>query len=141
MARSHRRDTSVAHTINLTPLIDVVFILLIFFIVTSSFVKEAGIDVERPSAQSAERKEAATILVAVDAAGSIWIDQRQVDLRRVRASVGRLRAESPQAAAVVIADTDARMGLAVQVIDQIRLAGVERVSLAATREEVTWKAP
>lgn len=127
-----RREPPVAQAINLTPLIDVVFILLIFFIVTSSFVKETGVEVERPAASTATRKEAASILVSVTAAGEIWIDQAVVDLRRVRAAVERLRAESPEAAAVVVADKDARMGLAVQVIDQIRLAGVVRVSVAAS---------
>lgn len=124
----------MAQTMNLTPLIDMVFILLIFFIVTSSFVKETGIDVERPSALSAERKEAATILVAVTADGKIWVNERPVDLRRLRAAVERLRVESPAAAAVVVADTNARMGLAVEVIDQVRLAGVTRVSVAASLE-------
>ncbi|MDJ0868635.1 MAG: biopolymer transporter ExbD [Myxococcota bacterium] len=134
MARSHRQESNVAQTMNLTPLIDMVFILLIFFIVTSSFVKETGIDVERPSALSAERKEAATILVAVTADGKIWVNERPVDLRRLRAAVERLRVESPEAAAVVVADTNARMGLAVEVIDQVRLAGVTRVSVAASLE-------
>jgi biopolymer transport protein ExbD len=134
MRRPQRRRELSAEAINLTPLIDLVFILLIFFIVTSSFVKETGVDVDRPSARSAGRKEAAAILVAVTAAGEIWIDRQRVDVRRVRAVVERLRAEAPEASAVVVADEAARMGLAVEVIDQIRLAGIEEVAVAASLE-------
>jgi len=135
MRRTSRRNDLATEAINLTPLIDLVFILLIFFIVTSSFVKETGIEVDRPSARSVGRKEAATILVAVTAKGEIWVDRQRVDVRRVRAVVERLHAEAPEAAAVVVADEDARMGLAVEVIDQIRLAGIEQVAVAASLEE------
>jgi len=134
MRRIQRRRNHVAEAVNLTPLIDLVFILLIFFIVTSSFVKETGIDIDRPSAVSAGRKEAAAILVAVTADGEIWIDRQRVDVRRVRVVVERLRAEAPEASAVVVADAQARMGLAVEVIDQIRLAGIAQVAVAASLE-------
>jgi biopolymer transport protein ExbD len=117
--------------VNLTPMLDVVFIMLIFFIVTASFVKEAGIDVTRPPAATAERKERGNILVAITANDQIWIDRRQVDARSIRANIERLHAENPQGSVVIQADKDSKNGLLVQVMDAARLAGVKSVSLAA----------
>jgi biopolymer transport protein ExbD len=117
--------------INLTPMLDVVFIMLIFFIVTASFVKEAGIDVSRPPAATAERKERGNILVAIAENDQIWIDRRQVDPRALRANIERLHAENPQGAVVIQADKNSKNGLLVQVMDAARLAGVSNVSLAA----------
>jgi biopolymer transport protein ExbD len=117
--------------VDLTPMLDVVFIMLIFFIVTASFVKEAGIDVTRPDAATAERKERGNILVAISATGEIWIDRRRVDPRAVRANIERLHAENPQGAVVIQADVDSTNGMLVQVMDAARLAGVESVSIAA----------
>ena len=117
--------------INITPMLDVVFIMLIFFIVTASFVKEAGIDVNKPEGQTAQAKEKANILIAIDANGAIWIDRRQVDARAVRANIERLHAENPQGTVVIQADEDARTGALVQVMDAARLAGVYDVAIAA----------
>jgi biopolymer transport protein ExbD len=117
--------------VNLTPMLDVVFIMLIFFIVTASFVKEAGIDVSRPPAATAERKERGNILVAITENDQIWIDRRQVDPRALRANIERLHAENPQGAVVIQADKNSKNGLLVQVMDAARLAGVSNVSLAA----------
>jgi biopolymer transport protein ExbD len=117
--------------INLTPMLDVTFIMLIFFIVTASFVKEAGIDVSRPPAATAERKERGNILVAITNNDQIWIDRRQVDARALRANIERLHAENPQGSVVIQADKDSKNGLLVQVMDAARLAGVSNVSLAA----------
>ena len=119
--------------VNLTPMLDVVFIMLIFFIVTASFVKEAGIDVSRPDAATAERKERGNILVAISDSGQIWIDKRHVDIRAVRANIERLAAENPQGSVVIQADKDSKNGILVQVMDAARLAGVEQVSIAAER--------
>jgi biopolymer transport protein ExbD len=118
--------------INITPMLDVVFIMLIFFIVTASFVKESGIDINRPDAATAERKERGNILVAITESGQIWIDRRQVDVRAVRANIERLHAENPQGAVVIQADENSKNGLLVRVMDAARLAGVENVSIAAT---------
>lgn len=118
--------------INMTPMLDIVFIMLIFFIVTASFVKESGIDVNRPSAVTAERKEQASILVAIDENGHIWMDKRQIDARAVRANIERVRAENPQGGVVIQADKNSRNGLLVQVMDAARQAGVQNVSIAAT---------
>ena len=116
--------------INLTPMLDVVFIMLIFFIVTASFVKEPGVEVVKPLASTAESKPTATILVAVTSKGQIWIQRRKVDARAVRANIERLHAENPQGAMVIQADEDAETGLVMQVMDAARQAGVAKVSLA-----------
>ncbi|MEE2662779.1 MAG: biopolymer transporter ExbD [Myxococcota bacterium] len=118
--------------VNLTPMLDVVFIMLIFFIVTASFVKESGIDINRPDAQTAEKKEQGNILVAISPNGQIWIDKRQVDVRALRANIERLKAENPQGAVVIQADKDSKNGLLVKVMDAARLAGIKNVSIAAT---------
>jgi len=117
--------------INLTPMLDVTFIMLIFFIVTSSFVKEAGIDVNKPAAATAERKERGNILVAITANGQIWIDKRPVDPRAVQANIERLHAENPQGGVVIQADESSKNGLLVKVMDAAREAGVYDVSIAA----------
>jgi biopolymer transport protein ExbD len=117
--------------VNLTPMLDVVFIMLIFFIVTASFVKEAGIDVNRPDAATAERKEKGNILVAISADDQIWIDRRQVDPRALRANIERMHAENPNGAVVIQADKKSTNGLLVQVMDASRQAGVKNVSIAA----------
>ena len=119
--------------IDLTPMLDVVFIMLIFFIVTTSFVKEAGIDVSRPNAATAEKKEKASILIAISNNGDIWIDKRKVDVRSVRANVETLHAESPEGTVVIQADQVSKTGILVKVMDQVRLAGVSSISIAATQ--------
>ncbi|MEW6166371.1 MAG: biopolymer transporter ExbD [Pseudomonadota bacterium] len=130
MARRARGSDDDAQ-IDLTPMLDMSFILLIFFIVTTSFVKEAGIDVNRPSAATAERKERGNILIAIRSNGEIWIDKRVVDKRAVRATVERLHAENPEGSVVIIADKSSETGTLVEVMDQVRLAGVFNVSIAA----------
>jgi biopolymer transport protein ExbD len=121
--------------INMTPMLDVVFIMLIFFIVTSSFVKESGIDVNRPDAITTEVKERGNILIAISADGQIWIDKRQVDVRALPANIERLHAENPQGSVVIQADENSRNGLLVQVMDAARMAGVYDVSIAAENQE------
>ena len=130
MRQKRARDREESE-VNLTPMLDVVFIMLIFFIVTASFVKEAGIDVSRPPAATAERKERGNILVAITANNQIWIDRRQVDERAIRANIERMHAENPQGSVVIQADKDSKNGLLVKVMDAARLAGVSNVSLAA----------
>ncbi len=117
--------------VNLTPMLDVVFIMLIFFIVTASFVKEAGIDVNRPNAATAERKEKGNILVAISENNQIWIDKRQVDPRALRANIERMHGENPLGAVVIQADEESKNKLLVLVMDAARLAGVKNVSIAA----------
>ncbi len=117
--------------IDMTPMLDVVFILLIFFIVTASFVKEAGIDVNRPEAATAVKKERANILVAISDKGDIWINKRKVDIRTVQANIERLKAENPQGTVVIQADKKATTDTLIKVMDSARAAGVYDVSIAA----------
>jgi biopolymer transport protein ExbD len=132
MRRGIRRRNEEEAAIDMTPMLDVVFIMLIFFIVSTSFVKESGIDINRPNAATAETKERAHIMVAISEVNEIFIDKRKVDIRSVRANVERLRMESPEGAVVVQADTASKTGLLVQVMDQIRLAGIQNISIAAS---------
>ncbi len=128
--RSRRADSEQNADIDMTPMLDIVFIMLIFFIVTTSFVKESGIEVNRPTAQTATRKEQGNIIVAIRANGDIWIDKRQVDVRAVRANVARLHAEQPLGAVVIAADKETKVSVLTQVMDQIRLAGITNASIA-----------
>jgi biopolymer transport protein ExbD len=129
--RRRYSQQSEEEEVNLTPMLDVVFIMLIFFIVTASFVKESGIDINRPDAATAVKKERGNILVAITPSGQIWIDRRQVDVRSVRANIERLHAENPQGAVVIQADRESKNGLLVEVMDAAKLAGVENISIAA----------
>ncbi len=129
--RRQRRSSVEEDEVNLTPMLDVVFIMLIFFIVTASFVKESGMDVNRPDAATAVVKPRGNILVAITPNGQIWIDKRQVDVRSVRANIERLYAENPQGAVVIQADAESKNGLLVAVMDAAKLAGVENISIAA----------
>jgi biopolymer transport protein ExbD len=129
--RTRRKKKTDDVGVDLTPMLDVVFIMLIFFIVTASFVKESGVDVSRPVAATAERKERGNFLVAITDNDLIWIDRRQVDPRAVRAHIERLHAENPQGSVVILADKNSKNGLLVQVMDAAKLAGVANVSLAA----------
>ncbi|KPK61063.1 MAG: biopolymer transporter ExbD [Gammaproteobacteria bacterium SG8_31] len=118
--------------INITPMLDIVFIMLIFFIVTTSFVKEVGIDVNRPSnAPVQEQKMSEVIAIRIDETGIVSVQNREVDIRAVRANIESELATKPDASVVVISDRDADAGLLVRVIDQARVAGAEKVSLAA----------
>jgi len=131
MRRRHVNSDSEDSTIDMTPMLDIVFIMLIFFIVTTSFVKESGVSVSRPSAETAAEDKKGNIMVAIKPNGEIWIDKRAVDVRSVRANIEKLKAESPESGVVIQADTDARTGVLVQVMDQVRLAGVSNISIAA----------
>ncbi len=120
--------------INLTPMLDVVFIMLIFFIVTASFIKEAGIDVNRPDAPVTESKpEDANILVLINANDEIWIDRRLIDPRAVRANIERLHAENPEGSVVIQANKKSTNKMLVWVMDASRSAGVYNISIADQR--------
>ena len=116
--------------IDMTPMLDVVFIMLIFFIVTASFIKEAGVEVNRPDASTSSKKENVNILIAVTATNEIWIDKRRVDKRAVRSVVERMHAENPKGAVVIQADKASNTETVTAVIDASRSAGVYDVSLA-----------
>ena len=129
--RRQRRATVEEQEVNLTPMLDVVFIMLIFFIVTASFVKESGLEINRPGAATAVKKERGNILIAISPSGQIWIDKRQVDIRALRSNIERLHAENPQGAVVIQADRDSKNGQLVAVMDAAKLAKVENISIAA----------
>jgi len=121
--------------INMGPLIDMVFLLLIFFVVTTSFVKEAGIDVQRSTASTAEVKHSGNILIGVTPEGDVYMEGKRIDVRSVRALVERALAEDPESGVVVVADKRSQTGSVVKVMDQCRMAGAKNVSLAAKQEE------
>ncbi len=129
--RVNRRRRAEQSEVNMTPMLDVVFIMLIFFIVTSSFVKEAGVDVIRPPAVTAESKDKGNILIAITENGQIWIDRRQVDPRSLRASIERLHGENPNGAIVIQADQKSQNHLLIAVMDAAKAAGVNQVAIAA----------
>jgi len=135
MRQRHSLKTRVGGLTDMTPMIDMVFILVIFLLVNTSFVKETGINVTRPSAQTAVRQEHGNILIGIRDNGEIWMENRPVDVRAVRAHVERLHAENPGGAVVIVADQGAKTGVLVRVMDQARLAGVPNVSIAASREQ------
>lgn len=130
--KDHLQAEGGATAMNITPLIDMVFILLIFFVVNASFVKESGVEIDRPSARSAVTQEQANIMIAVTENGEVWVDRQRVDPRSVRGHVERLHAENPEGAVVILADDKSQTGLVIEVLDQARLAGVENVAVAAT---------
>jgi len=130
MARRHavaQEETEI----NITPMLDIVFIMLIFFIVTTSFIKETGIDPNRPEAATAIKQERGNILVGISATGDIWMNKRKVELAQVRQMVEQAKAESPEASVVIVTDEKAATGVLIDLMDQIRLGGVQNVSVAA----------
>ena len=137
MSRNTTRNTSddEGSDIDLTPMLDVVFIMLIFFIVTASFIKEAGIEVNRPEASTSTKKENVNILIAISATDEIWIDKRRVDIRSVRSVIERMHAENPKGAVVIQADNLSTAETVVSVIDSAREADVYEVSLATTEKD------
>lgn len=126
-----RRTARSSVELNMAPLIDMVFILLIFFLVTTSFVKETGIEVSRPTASTAVQKDKATLLIGIDESNRIFFNHREIDVRAVRANIERALAENPEGAVVVVADKASSTGTAIQVMDGCRMAGAASVSLAA----------
>ena len=132
--RSNRSSSEQNADIDMTPMLDIVFIMLIFFIVTTSFVKESGIEVNRPSAKTGAVKTQANIVVGIRANGDVWIDKRLVDFRAVRANVSRLHLENPLGSVIITADKETKTQDLLQVVDQIRLAGIMNPAIATESE-------
>jgi biopolymer transport protein ExbD len=128
--RRHTAQPEDVH-IDLAPMLDFFLNLLIFFIISAAFVSEAGIKVHRPSAKTATKVDNASIFVAISAGGDIYVDRGRVDIRLLRTTLERLRAQKPQAPVVIQADRDAHAGFVVEAMDQARLAGVQDVAIAA----------
>ena len=120
--------------INISPLIDLVFLLLIFFMVTTSFVRETGVDVNRPSAKTATTDEKGSILIGVSKKGEIYFDSKQIDIRSVKIHVKRALYENPEGTVIVVADKESSTGTVIKVMDQCRLAGASGVSIAASNK-------
>ncbi len=121
--RQHGAKQRDEAAIDMTPMLDIVFIMLIFFIVTASFLKEAGIDVNRPDGSSGMGQEKANIMIAVTADDEIWMEKRRIDVRAVRANVERLKAENPEGSIVIQADENATTGLVSEIMDSLNLGG------------------
>ena len=131
MKRKHRGSNDEAE-IDMTPMLDVTFIMLIFFIVTTSFVKEAGVDVSRPGAETGLPQKA-NIMIGVSATGQVWMSKRQITMDAVRPYVEAARSESPESSVIIVADRLAPAGTVIQVMDQARLAGVTNVAIATEK--------
>lgn len=136
---SRRRTRAInaeeENAIDLTPMLDVVFIMLIFFIVTATFIKETGIEVNRPDANTDNQKDNTTILVAINADNSIWIDKRRVDIRSVRANIERLHAETPEGGLVIQADEIASVKTLTEVLDAAReVVAHDKISMATRNQ-------
>jgi len=121
--------------INITPMLDIVFIMLIFFIVTTSFTKETGATIIKPEAGQAVALQNGTILIAVRPNDDIWMAKRQVELREVRQMVERARAENPEGSVVIVADKGSRIGTVAQVMDQLKMAGVQGIAISAEKPD------
>ena len=119
------------HGIDLAPMLDFVLNLLIFFIITTSFIKEAGVTVIKPEASTAEHRESGNILIAIRENGEIWMDRQQVDLREISGMIERLHIERPDDTAVIIPDKGSRAGILARVMDEVRQGGIRDVSVAA----------
>ena len=130
MARSHNPE-SEDHGIDLAPMLDFVLNLLIFFIITTSFVKQTGAIIDKPSAETAEHRESGNLLIAVKPNGEIWMDRKQVDMRELRPQVEKLHIERPDDTVVIIADKIAPAGQVAKVMDEVRKAGIKDIAISA----------
>ena len=120
--------------IDMTPMLDVVFIMLIFFIVTTSFVKESGVTVDKPYAPTALKKKNASIFVAIKEDGTIWVSKKEIDVKNLRTLIEDIKLENPDGQVVVQSDKRAKNGMLLKTIDAIKAAGVKDVSVAARIE-------
>ena len=121
--------------LNMSPLIDMIFILLIFFLVTTTFVKESGVDVNRPvESESKSKKEEAIIQIYVTKDGMVFIDEQAIDVRSVRSRMERFKYENPDGNVIITADKQSHFGVSVQVLDQVRLANITNVVVAPAAE-------
>ena len=129
-SRRHSPE-SEDHGIDLAPMLDFCVNLLIFFIITTSFIKEAGVTVFKPAAATAEHEDSGNLLIAIRENGDIWMDRQHIELRDVRTRMERLHIERPDDTVVIIADRASKAGIVAQVMDEVRLSGIKVVSIAA----------
>ncbi|MGO2006838.1 MULTISPECIES: ExbD/TolR family protein [Vreelandella] len=132
MRRRRSIDTTAdSNEVNLTPMLDVVFIMLIFFIVTTSFIKESGVEIERPEAAAASPRPDAQVLIAVTPEGAVWVDGKPVDVHRIGQQVADML--SDDGSVVIQADRESTTGLLIEVMDRLKQAGVDQIAVAASR--------
>jgi biopolymer transport protein ExbD len=131
-SRRHISHDGEETGIDLAPMLDFVFNLLIFFLITTSFVRESGVTVVKAEAETAREEANGNILVSLTSGGEVWMDRRQVDIREIRPTIERLHLERPEDTVIVIADRNAKTGLLAQVMDEIKLGGIKDVALGAT---------
>ncbi|MGP1560803.1 MAG: ExbD/TolR family protein [Helicobacteraceae bacterium] len=130
MRRRPKQDEE--STIDMTPMLDIVFIMLIFFIVTTSFVKESGLDVNRPVAKTSQKKDKGNnIMIAISKEGNIWLDRRIVDIDAVKPNLQRISANMADPNVIIQSDADSKTGILVEVMDKVKLAGIHSISIAA----------
>ena len=129
MGRKVREQEQDAQ-IDMTPMLDVVFIMLIFFIVTTVFVKQAGMEVNKPDGETAVLKKKANIFIAITEDGDIWMDRREISVETVTANLEKLLAEQPSEVVFIQADSKAKHGVVVEVMDAVKDAGIDRVAVA-----------
>ncbi|MDL4863979.1 biopolymer transporter ExbD [Halomonas elongata] len=134
MRRRRLGTVDESSEVNLTPMLDVVFIMLIFFIVTTSFIKESGVEIERPESSAATPRPDAQVLVAITPEGAVWVDGEPVDIHRVGPKVAGM--VSDEGSVVIQADREATTGVLIEVMDRLREADVEQVAVAAQRSGV-----
>lgn len=132
--RRSRRSQEEDAKIDITPMLDVVFIMLIFFIVTASFIKESGAKVTKPDAETSVARPSATILLAIDENDKIWLDRKTIDPRAIKANIARLRAENPEGEVVVQADVESSAKTVIEVIDGLKKAGISTPYVATNTE-------
>ena len=121
--------------INMTPMLDIVFIMLIFFIVTAVFVKEAGVEVDKPEATQASEQKRVSIIIAITSNNEIWLNRKEVDIKSVRAIVEKLHSENPKGTVSIQADESAKAGVTLDVMKAVRAAGVPQVAISALKEK------
>ena len=132
--RKRRAENGEDTEVNITPMLDIVFIMLIFFIVTTSFVKETGINPQKPVAETARQKPRANVLIGIDTEGRVWMNSRQVQVGQVRQLIEDAVNETPESSAVLIADTEAPTGVLIDLMDQVRLGGIAEIAVSAEPE-------
>lgn len=121
--------------INMTPMLDIVFIMLIFFIVTSTFIKEPGVDIDRPDAETTAPVKTVAVLIAITSDNRIFIDKKEIDLRSVRASVERMLKENPKGAIVIQADKGSEAGVMMKVMEAVRDAGASATKISTNKTD------
>lgn len=133
MRRRLEQSHESSHGIDLAPMLDFVINLLIFFIITAVFVKEAGLDVNRPTSfEQQEQNDNESIQIQVLNNGEIWIDGRAVDVRAVRANVERMSAVNPDSGVLILANEQAPTGTVVEVVDQVHLGGIYNITFSTS---------